>query len=85
MKRYKVIYFSGEKSKLSYLIQISKSGKKDGARISFYSDGRKEWQDKYKNYLLNGLEKHWWWNNPKDYIFQNWKKDKRQGIIINFI
>lgn len=84
MKRYKVIYFKGDRTKPDYFIQLSKSGKRDGVTISFWSDGRKDWQLKFKNNSCNGLEKDLVWNNSKNRTFTNWKKQKTQGIKIKF-
>lgn len=85
MRRYKVKYFSGDRSKPDCITQISKSRRWDGTRIRFWSDVRKGWQGKYKNGLLNGIYKDWWWyNNPKNTHFINWKKGNGQGIRIKF-
>lgn len=65
MKRYKIEYFQGDRSKLSCITELSKSGKRDGTRIVFLSDGRKGWQDNWKNDLLNGIDKDWWLHNKK--------------------
>lgn len=83
MKRYKVEYFSGDRSNPRYLTELSKSGRRNGVQISFLSDGRKSWQVKFKNDLLNGIDKeYWWWDNPKNISFTNGKKGNRQGIDI---
>lgn len=82
-KRYKIEYWLGDRSKPSYLIQLSKSGRNDGVRISFYNDGEKYWQDKCKNDLLNGLDKVCFGDSINLY-FHNWKKNKTQGIKIYF-
>lgn len=84
MKRYKVTYYQGDRSRPSHLTQISKSEISDGVGIWFYGDGIKYWQNKIKNDLLNGADKIWCWGNSKNYHFQNWKKEKTQGIKIDF-
>lgn len=58
---------------LHYLTQISKSGKIDGVRIWLY----------WKNGLMNGIFKNWHHNSTNS-ICRNWKKDKRQGVQIEF-
>lgn len=84
MKRYKIEYWNSDKSKPARLAEISKSGKRNGARIPFFVDGRKHWQDHWKNGRMNGLEKEWCWTNPQNWLSKNWKKGKKQGIKINF-
>lgn len=38
MKRYKIEYRRGNKSKLHWLTEIKKSGRRDGVRIEFWID-----------------------------------------------
>lgn len=85
MKRYIIDYLDRDASKLSYLIEISKSGKRDGITITFLPDETKFWQCKYKNNLLNGIEKSWW-KTSKNYAFINCKRGEgnEQGIRIHF-
>lgn len=82
MKRYKVEYFQLEMC-IEYIFEISKSGIRGGDGIAFWKDGTKDWQCKCKNDLFNGIYKEWG-SNLKNWNFQNWKKDKRQGIKIDF-
>lgn len=85
MKRYRVnYYFNSYKSKIVYLTELSKTEKRDGVRISFWEDGRKCWQDNWKNGLLNGIIKECKYNDSKNWTFRNYKKAKRQGIQIQF-
>lgn len=82
MKRYKVEYCEIDRSKPRYLTEISKSGKWSGNTVSLTLNG-KNWQEKLKNNLLNGIDK-WWEYSKKNIHFQNWKKHKTQGIKISF-
>lgn len=84
MKKYKVEYWFGVRSKISHLVGLSMSGRRDGTIIAFCGDGRKMGQAKYKNGLPNGVYKKRNWRNPKNSYFENWKKDKEQGIGIYF-
>lgn len=83
MKRYKITYWREDRSKPYSLNQISKSGRRDGVRIYFWSNGRKHWQAKFKNGLFNGLIEDWRLN-PRAFYFINFKKDNTQGIIMEF-
>lgn len=84
MKRYKIIYFLVDRSKPDCLFKISKSGKYDGVGISFWSNGRKNWQAKYKNGFPKGLSRVFWYDDLRRDIFINWKKSNWQGIKIVF-
>lgn len=83
MKRYKVTSWRIDTSKLCYLTEISNSRRLDGVRIYFLVDGRKVWQYKFKNNLLNGICKDWE-PNKRFFLFQNLKKSSTQGIRISF-
>lgn len=80
MKRYKVTYWSEDRSEPLYLTEISKSGRIDGIEIRFYSFGKKAWQEKYKNDLRNGIIKSFWYG-----VLRNFKKDKLQGINVQLV
>lgn len=84
MKRYKIIYCHGERSKPKYLTEISKSGKRNGCWIYFLDDGNKFFQTKVKNDLLNGLEKDYDYVTQKNLVQVYLKKDTQQGINIDF-
>lgn len=82
MKKYKVEYYwSSERTRPEYLSEFSKI--KDTTKIRFWSHGGKWWHIKLRNNLMNGLGK-WWWGNPNNSYFINWKKGKGQGIRIHF-
>lgn len=80
MKRYKVAYFYGDRSNIGSIIGLSKSEKRDGARIWFFDNGKKHWQINLKNDFWNGLAKNWRHDNKKNNVFLNCKKGKEQGI-----
>lgn len=80
MKRYRVGYLFLKPIRLT---GISKSGKWDGVRISFYENGKKCWQNTYKNNFRNGIEKWLWFDNSKVWYFINFKKNKMRGIRIS--
>lgn len=77
MKKYQVQYWNKDRSKPHYLFELSESGRWNGVGNYFWHDGIKIGQTKTKNRLLNGIYK-------ENEIFRNFKKDKRQGIMINF-
>lgn len=83
MKRYIIKRFHKDRSIVDCLIEISKSGSHDGLKVDFFQQGGKSYQLKHKNGSLNGLRKEWC-INPENWYFQNWKKNKTQGIEIVF-
>lgn len=83
MKRYIVDYFPASKSVPCYLTEISKSGIDDGVSISFWFNGRKDFQVKFKNRMSIGIHKHWI-RGLKNRDFSMFKKDNRQGAQIDF-
>lgn len=82
MKRYKIEYFLGDRSKPHCLIELCKLEKCCGKYIYFFDDGIKSSQVTYKNDLLNRIEEEIVDN--KKWYFRNWKKNKEQGIEIKF-
>lgn len=83
MKRYKVKYFLGGRSRPAYIFELSKTRRRNGWSVYFFKFGLKDLQNKSKNDLLNGIEKEC---NiiGENWHFTNWKKGKRQGIDIFF-
>lgn len=83
MKRYKIEYYRGNRSAPEYIAEISESGRHIGIGVSFFEDGKKMWQDNWKNSRINGLDKKWF-KGTKNVFFQNYKKFEQQGIRIKF-
>lgn len=88
MKTYKIIYYNRDKSKIKYIIQISKAKIKCGALVSFNVDGTKFSQSSYRNGLFNGIHINYSLYSAKtgvkNFIFVNCKKDDFYGIRIKF-
>lgn len=83
MKIYKIAHWDKDMSKPEYLIPFSKSVRLNGVLIYFSRYGRKGHQTNWKNGLRIGIDKVWL-SSSKNWYFQNWKKDKIQGIEISF-
>lgn len=83
MKRYIAEYFPSSKPSLCYFTEVSKSGIDDGVRISFWFNGKKHFQVKFKNGLSIGIHKNWI-RGLKNRDFSMFKKDNRHGIQIDF-
>lgn len=83
MKRYKITYKSKLGIDTRYLTEISKSKRRDGARVYFLENGAKHLESNWKNDFLNGVAKQRT-NNSKNRCFQNYKKHKTHGIQIEF-
>lgn len=81
MKRYKIEYWGGDRSKLHYFTELSKTGKNHGDSVWFYSNGTKMFQFSYKNNNQNGLYK---FSGQSSYFFKNFKNGNEQGIRIIF-
>lgn len=83
IKRYKITFYRGDKSKPCYLTELSKSGEQEGVRVGFISQGIKLFQDNWKRNRLHGLQKHYF-NFCKNLHYKNFKKNELQGIVISF-
>lgn len=85
VKRYRIKYWWMKIGKLDLrsIIEISKTGRRNGHEISFFTDGRKNWEFRCKNDRLNGVQK-FWLISSKNYIFDKYKKGTPQGIRIYF-
>lgn len=83
-KRYKAEHWRGFNFESFCLTELSKTGINNGVQVVFFDDGRKNWQARCKNNLLDGVSKAWCWGIPKNETFKNNKKNKQQGIQIIF-
>lgn len=83
MKRYKITYWLGDRSRPTLLAEVCQLERLGGKKVAFYKNGKMQWQDNWKNDLLNGIEKAWF-GSPKQIFYKNWKKGKTQGIKFSF-
>lgn len=75
MKRYRVENVFG-----NFSIELEKG---TGTKISFFNFNQKWYDVKMKHGGPNGLYRYWF-AGIKNYIFQNFKKSKEQGIRMKF-
>lgn len=77
MKRYQKLTTVN----LTHLIEISKTKTWNGDVVTFFHNGRKRFQSKYKNNKQNGFTKIWE-TDARGFFFANLKRGNAQGIRI---